>query len=70
MLEHRLHGVRPGPMTATQPPPDEQPLDLTAVASEAPEKSARAEREAVGGDPPDTGDTVPPDNAQSPPPAR
>ena len=61
-------------MSAIQPPddqtPDDQPLDLSAVAGEAPVRSTRAEHEVVDGDQPDTGDTVPPDNAQSPPTAR
>jgi hypothetical protein len=56
-------------MSATQPPND-QPPDLTAVASESPEESTRAEHEVAVADEPDTADTVPPDNAQSPPTAR
>jgi hypothetical protein len=57
-------------MSGTQKLPDDQPLDLSAVAGEPPDESTQAEQDPVGGDQPDTGDTVPPDNAQSPPTAR
>ena len=49
--------------------PDRSPApSLAQTAAEPPEESVRREREAVGGDQPDTGN-VPPDNAQSAPPS-
>lgn len=45
----------------------DEPTGLAATASESVEESVRKERDAVG-DQPDTGDLVPPDDAQSAPP--
>ena len=42
----------------------EEPTGLAAVAGQSIEESVAEEREAVG-DQPDTGDLVPPDDAQS-----
>jgi hypothetical protein len=47
-------------------PEDQQSPSLAATAAEDPQESVAAERDAVG-DSPDTGDLVPPDNAQSAP---
>lgn len=44
------------------------PTGLASTASRSGEESVQEEREAVG-DHPDTGDLVPPDDAQSAPPA-
>jgi hypothetical protein len=48
-----------------QRPEDQTEIDLTEVATESPEESTSAERELVGEDQPDVGDTVSPDQAQS-----
>ena len=45
-------------------PTDHAAGDLAEVASESPRESTEAEKEAVGPDEPDVGDTVPPDDAQ------
>lgn len=45
--------------------PDESPVpDIATVAAESPEESVEQEKEAVGGDRPDVGGTVPTDDAQ------
>jgi hypothetical protein len=48
----------------SQPADESQVPSIATVAAESPEESVEKEKEAVGGEQPDVGGTVPTDDAQ------
>lgn len=59
-----LHVLQPQGYSTAMTQPDKPSTNLSDIANESAAESAAKERQITGADQPDTGDTVPTDNAQ------